>query len=432
MSGHWVMIYGPVCTSRIAYRKQGKDNLYPQDGGADLGPAGVFGGGSSAATPRPSWWPRSAIGSGPGQRAGRDPSGQTAIRGARGRRGLVDFGAFDAARRPVPRVPATPGCCPPPTGGLPACPLAGAVAGDREGRRGPRGCCCGLRAGPITPGELRKSRKWMAQLAAVADIPPAPRTSGDILEATSAPEAAARPRTPGRKRRARRCSPPSASPPGKSSPRRSPKRTAATPHHLRPWFAVVDGNNHQIETITTLAADYQVKVPILIDLIHVTQYLWKAANSFFYTGDPEALGLGQGPGGQDPGLEAPRRPRRVSAAAPVPTATARPSAPAPTNARTTSNTSRTTWTTPPSSPPDGPWLAVSSRARANALDRQGENGSHWCEMGPAWCLKPSSSSAPCTALVTSGDYLDYRFQQEKHRNHDSRYQHAQELAGLPP
>ena len=31
--------------------------------------------------------------------------------------------------------------------------------------------------------------------------------------------------------------------------------------HLRPWFAVVDGNNHQIETITTLAADYQVKVP---------------------------------------------------------------------------------------------------------------------------------------------------------------------------
>ena len=25
------MIYGPVRTSRIAYRKQGKENLYPQD-----------------------------------------------------------------------------------------------------------------------------------------------------------------------------------------------------------------------------------------------------------------------------------------------------------------------------------------------------------------------------------------------------------------
>ena len=29
-------------------------------------------------------------------------------------------------------------------------------------------------------------------------------------------------------------------------------------------------------------------MPILIDLIHVVQYLWKAAGSFFYPGDPEA------------------------------------------------------------------------------------------------------------------------------------------------
>ena len=27
---------------------------------------------------------------------------------------------------------------------------------------------------------------------------------------------------------------------------------------------------------------------MLIDLIHVTSFLWKAANSFFYPGDPEA------------------------------------------------------------------------------------------------------------------------------------------------
>ena len=45
------------------------------------------------------------------------------------------------------------------------------------------------------------------------------------------------------------------------------------PGHQRPWFAVVDGNNHQIETITALAAARGVTVPILIDLIHVTQYL---------------------------------------------------------------------------------------------------------------------------------------------------------------
>ena len=27
-----IMIYGPVVTSRIAYRRRGKENLYPQDG----------------------------------------------------------------------------------------------------------------------------------------------------------------------------------------------------------------------------------------------------------------------------------------------------------------------------------------------------------------------------------------------------------------
>ena len=59
------------------------------------------------------------------------------------------------------------------------------------------------------------------------------------------------------------------------------------PQHARPWIAVIDGNCHQIETVTRLAAERGVTVKILIDLIHV-EYLWKAANSFFYPGDPGA------------------------------------------------------------------------------------------------------------------------------------------------
>jgi len=47
------------------------------------------------------------------------------------------------------------------------------------------------------------------------------------------------------------------------------------PEHARPWIAVIDGNCHQIETVTRLAAERGVKVKILIDLIHVVlQYLW--------------------------------------------------------------------------------------------------------------------------------------------------------------
>jgi hypothetical protein len=60
------------------------------------------------------------------------------------------------------------------------------------------------------------------------------------------------------------------------------------PGHERPWICVIDGNNHQIETVQKLAAGYGVQVTILIDLIHVTQYLWKAAGSFFYPGEAAA------------------------------------------------------------------------------------------------------------------------------------------------
>ena len=50
----------------------------------------------------------------------------------------------------------------------------------------------------------------------------------------------------------------------------------------------MDGNNAQIDAINARAAEYQVDVPILIDFIHITQYLWKAAGSFFCPGDPAA------------------------------------------------------------------------------------------------------------------------------------------------
>ena len=81
------------------------------------------------------------------------------------------------------------------------------------------------------------------------------------------------------------------------------------PGHARPWFAVVDGNNAQIAAINALAAERQVKIPVLIDFIHVVQYLWKAAGSFFYPGDPAARAWVKNRP-PDPGREPPRRPRR--------------------------------------------------------------------------------------------------------------------------
>ncbi len=60
------------------------------------------------------------------------------------------------------------------------------------------------------------------------------------------------------------------------------------PTHTRTWIALVDGNNHQIDQIHTEARKRGVDVTILCDLIHVLEYLWKAAWSFHDEGDPAA------------------------------------------------------------------------------------------------------------------------------------------------
>jgi len=58
--------------------------------------------------------------------------------------------------------------------------------------------------------------------------------------------------------------------------------------HARPWIALADGANHQIDVITAEAAARDVKLTILIDFIHVIEYLWKAAWCFHPARDPAA------------------------------------------------------------------------------------------------------------------------------------------------
>ena len=60
------------------------------------------------------------------------------------------------------------------------------------------------------------------------------------------------------------------------------------PGHQREWVVLIDGNNTQIEAVTAEAARRGVTITIVIDLIHVLEYLWKAAWSFFDKGEPAA------------------------------------------------------------------------------------------------------------------------------------------------
>jgi hypothetical protein len=137
--------------------------------------------------------------------------------------------------------------------------------------------------GRLSKGEKR-NRKRLAEVGAVYDITPAPRTPADIMAPNDT----------------------------NTAPANAPVATAkwltasvvdnaadvlATvfdeaerrdPNHTRTWIALVDGNNHQIDCITTQAAARNINITIVIDFIHVIEYLWDAAWCFHPEGDPAA------------------------------------------------------------------------------------------------------------------------------------------------
>jgi hypothetical protein len=124
----------------------------------------------------------------------------------------------------------------------------------------------------------------MAELACVHDTIPVPRVPADII----APPGSTGPRTRG----------PAAA--GKwltaSVTDDIPAVIAAgsgeaarrDPGAARTWIALAGGNNQQITAIQAEAARRGVTVHIVIDFIHVLEYLWGAAWSLFETGDPDA------------------------------------------------------------------------------------------------------------------------------------------------
>jgi hypothetical protein len=60
------------------------------------------------------------------------------------------------------------------------------------------------------------------------------------------------------------------------------------PGHHRTWIALADGDNYQIGLIQAQAAARGITLTILVDFIHVLEYLWKAAWCFHQPRDPAA------------------------------------------------------------------------------------------------------------------------------------------------
>jgi hypothetical protein len=60
------------------------------------------------------------------------------------------------------------------------------------------------------------------------------------------------------------------------------------PERRRPWVMVVDGHEGQLEPIQASIEHHRVEVTLILDFIHVLEYRWKAAWSFFTPGSEEA------------------------------------------------------------------------------------------------------------------------------------------------
>ena len=57
------------------------------------------------------------------------------------------------------------------------------------------------------------------------------------------------------------------------------------PLRQKTWVALVDGNQTQLRLLKKLAKKYAVELTVVLDLIHVVEYLWKAAWAFHQEGD---------------------------------------------------------------------------------------------------------------------------------------------------
>jgi hypothetical protein len=132
----------------------------------------------------------------------------------------------------------------------------------------------------LSKGEKR-NRKRMAEIGAVYDLTPMARTAADVLATGQQP-------VPAPKATRKWLTASVADDAAQVLAAVFDEAQRRDPTHERTWVALVDGNNHQIDRIHAEASTRTVKVHVLLDFVHVLEYLWRAAWSFHAEGDPDA------------------------------------------------------------------------------------------------------------------------------------------------
>jgi hypothetical protein len=199
------------------------------------------------------------------------------------------------------------------------------------------------------------------------------------------------------------------------------------PGHRRTWIALADGDIYQIGLFQGQAARRGISVTILIDFIHVLEYLWKAAWCFHRPRDPamedwviaQALDILGGRGGEVIS--------RITALA-----AAHPPRPGGEHAKIIRKTlhyldAKQPFMDYPSALASGWPIAtgvIEGACRHLVQDRMGITGARWG-------LQGAQAMLWLRAIRASGDhdaYWNYHITQERQRNHLSRYQDGLGLA----
>jgi hypothetical protein len=270
-------VFGGVEVERLAYRQRGTENLYPVDAQLNL-PAEKHSHGmrrlAALEAPRTSFEDaQAAIARQTGQRLGKRQLRELAVHAA------CDFKAFYEQRERT--------VCVQDDVLVLSCDGKGVVMRQEalrdQTRKQAQSSNTKLQT-RLSKGEKR-ARKRMAEVAAVYEVEPAPRTSADILPRDEAERQA---QAPAPKAKNKWLSASVSDDAAQVVSEMFCEADRRDPSHALAWVALVDGNNHQIDRIKTEARKRKIKVKIVVDLVHVLEYLWSASWCFFKEGDPAA------------------------------------------------------------------------------------------------------------------------------------------------
>ena len=271
-------VFGKVTVSRMAYRALGRGNLHPADAALNL-PVERHSHGlrklAAFETARGSFQDAvDGIERACGQQLGKRQVEELAQIAA------VDFEDFYQARKPARSKP----------GDLLVISADGKGIVMRPDALRPKAAAARARPGPKHPKTRLASAensnyKRMAEIGAVYDATPIPRMAADIIANDQDTE---RDPVPGPVATNKWLTASIVNDAGTVIEEVLDEAQRRDPKHRRTWVALVDGNNHQIQRIKAGAKARKVKATIVVDFVHVLEYLWNATWCFHAARDPAA------------------------------------------------------------------------------------------------------------------------------------------------